>query len=157
MYCVRVSPYILLADTGSCTNRDLRLCLGAFRTSEEMVYVDTHEPSLGAKRAKLPLQYASKIKSLPKHPTHDALFDKKYMKLFGARPIAICTFALFYLTLIFLTFWKYFMLYFTTLVYQTMEYCAGSDASLYQQLFMEVRDKYRYNIPVNTDGSQCGN
>ena len=38
-------------------NQDLRLCLGAFRTSL----------SLGARHAKLSLQYASKIKSLPKH------------------------------------------------------------------------------------------
>ena len=39
-------------------------------------------------------QYASKIKSLPKHPTHDAVFDNKYMKLFDARPNAMCAFAL---------------------------------------------------------------
>ena len=75
--------------------QDRRLCLGAFRTSPvESLYVDAREPCLGAKRAKLSLQYASKIKSLPKHPTHNAVFDNKYMKLFDARPNAIRTFGL---------------------------------------------------------------
>ena len=36
----------------------------------------------------------NKIKSLPKHSTHDAGFDYKYMKLFDARPNAIHTFGL---------------------------------------------------------------
>ena len=50
-------------------NQGLRLCLGAFRISPvESFYVDAHEPSLGATRAKLSLQHASKVNSLPKHP-----------------------------------------------------------------------------------------
>ena len=70
------------------------LRLGAFRTSPvESLYVDAHEPCLGSRRAKLSLQYASKIRSLPKHPTHDAVFNK-YMKLFDAKPNAIRTFGL---------------------------------------------------------------
>ena len=36
------------------------------------------------------LQYASKIRSLPKHLTH----DNKYVKLFDARSNAVCTFGL---------------------------------------------------------------
>ena len=76
-------------------NLGLRLYLGAFRTSPvESLYVDAHEPCLGARRAKLSLQYASKIKSLPKHPAHNAVFDNKYMKLFDARPSAIGTLGL---------------------------------------------------------------
>ena len=31
------------------------------------------------------------------------------------------------------------------------------DASVYQQLFMEIRDRYRDHIPVYTDGSRDGN
>ena len=58
------------------------------------MYVDAHELCLGARRAKLALQYASKIKSLPKHPAHNAVFDNKDMKLFDARPNAIRTFGL---------------------------------------------------------------
>ena len=76
-------------------NQGLKLCLGAFRTSPvESLYVDAHEPCLGARRAKLSLQYASKIKSLPKHPAYNTVFDNKYMKLFDARPNAIRTFGL---------------------------------------------------------------
>ena len=48
-----------------------------------------HEPSLGARLAKLSL-----IKSLPKHPMHDAVFNNKYMMLFEARPNVIRTFGL---------------------------------------------------------------
>ena len=44
-------------------NQGLRICFGAFRTSPvESLYVDEHEPCLGARRAKLSLQCASKIK-----------------------------------------------------------------------------------------------
>ena len=76
-------------------NQGLRLCLGAFRTSPvESLYVDAHEPSLGARRAKLYLQYATRIKSLPNHPAHNAVFDNTYMKLFDARPSAIPIFGL---------------------------------------------------------------
>ena len=42
-------------------NQDLRFCLGAFRTSHvESLYVDAHEPRVGARRAKLSLQYVSR-------------------------------------------------------------------------------------------------
>ena len=76
-------------------NQGHRLCLGAFRTSPvESLYVDANEPCFGARRATLSLHYASKITSLPKHPTHDAVFDYKYMKLFDARPNVIRTFGL---------------------------------------------------------------
>ena len=76
-------------------NPGLRLCLAAFRTAPvESLYVNAHGPCLGARRAKLSLPYASKIKSLLKHPAHNALFDNKYMKLFDARPNAIRTFGL---------------------------------------------------------------
>ena len=93
-------------------NQGLRLCLGAFRTSPlESLYVDAHEPCLGARRAKLSLQYASKIKSLPKHPTltHDAVFDNKYMKLFDARPngLRIKQFLTASNSCFFQTFWKH--------------------------------------------------
>ena len=32
-----------------------------------------------------------------------------------------------------------------------------TDASIYQELFMEIRDRYRDCIPVSTDGSRDGN
>ena len=58
------------------------------------MYIDAHEPSLGASRAKYSLQYSSKIKSLPKYETHNAVFGTKYMKLLDTRPNAIRTFDL---------------------------------------------------------------
>ena len=47
-------------------------------------------------------------------------------------------------------------------MYQTTEDCARSlhpkkdrtDASVYQQLFMEICDRYRDYVPVYTDGSR---
>ena len=90
MHCVRFTCRCWILY-----NQGLKLCFGAFRTSlVESLYVDAHEPSLGARRTKLCLQYASKIKSLPKHPAHDAVFDNKSLKLFEARPNAISTFGL---------------------------------------------------------------
>ena len=42
-------------------NQNLRVCLGAFRTSPvESLYVDAHEPCLGARRAELSLLYDSR-------------------------------------------------------------------------------------------------
>ena len=91
MYGSARKSYLQMLDP--IHNQELRLCLGAFRTSPvESLYVDAHEPCLGARRAKLSLQYASKITSLPKHPAHNAVFDNKYMKLFDATPNAIRTF-----------------------------------------------------------------
>ena len=154
-------------------NQGLRLCLGAFRTSPvESLYVDAHEPCLGARRAKLSLQYATKIKSLPKHPAHNAVFDNKYMKLFDARPNAIRTFGLRikqFLTASNIDFSdiletpSYFILppwcvkppkIVLDLVHLKKD---RTDASIYQQLFLEIRDKYRDYIPVYTDGSRDGN
>ena len=66
-------------------NQVLVLCVGAFGTSPvESMYVDAHQPCLGARCSKLSLQYA-----LPKHPACDSVFDNKYARLFDARPNAI--------------------------------------------------------------------
>ena len=90
------------------------------------------------------LQYASKIKSLPKHSTHDAVFDNKYMKLFDASPNAIRTFGQRikqFLTTSNIDFFRHFgntfIFCITTLVYWTTENCAGlqkdcTDASVYK-------------------------
>ena len=135
-------------------NQGLRLCFRAFRTSPvESLYVDAHEPCLGARRAKLSLQYASKIKSLPKHPAHNEVFDNKYMKLFGARPGTIRTFGLrikHFLTASNIElsdiFGNTFLFYHTTLVYQTSEDCAGFGAS-------EKRSNRCINIPAAFHGN----
>ena len=117
-------------------NQGLRLCLGAFRTSPvESLYVEAHEPSLGARRAKLSLQYATKIKFLPKHPTYDVVFDNKYVKLFDARPNVIRTvgfhikpFLIASSIEFFRHFGNTFIFCVTTLAYRTIDDCAGSGA-----------------------------
>ena len=70
---------------GPVHNQGRRLCHGAFRNSPVgSLYVDAHEPCLGARRAKISLQFASKIWSLCKHSTHDAVFDNKRMEFDAA-------------------------------------------------------------------------
>ena len=153
-------------------NQGLKLCLGAFRTSVESLYVDAHESCLGARRAKLSLQYASKIKLLPKHPAHNAVFDNKYMKLFDARPNAICTFGLRIKQFLTASNIDFSDISETPSYLVLPPWCIKppkivldlvhlkkdrTDTSVYQQLFMEIRDRYRDHIPVYTDGSRDGN
>ena len=66
----------------------LRLCLGEFRSSPvESLYVDAHELC----KAISSVCFHDQV---TKHPIHDSVFDNKYMKLFDARPNALCTFDL---------------------------------------------------------------
>ena len=52
VYRSAVKSYLQMLDR--VHNQGLRLCLGAFRTSPvKSLYVDAHEPCLGARRAKL--------------------------------------------------------------------------------------------------------
>ena len=99
----------------------------------------------------------SKMKSLPKHSTHNAVFDNKYMKLFDARPKAIRTFGLRikpFLTASHIDFSdilekpSYFVLppkFVLDLLHLKKD---RTDAFIYQQLFMDIRDRYRGYIPV---------
>ena len=89
------------------------------------------------------------------------MFDNRYTKFFDARPNAIRTFCLRikqFLTAsnidfpdILKTQSSNIMLY---LVHLKKDH---TDASVYQQLFMEILDRYRDYIPVYTDGSWDGN
>ena len=131
-----------------------------------------HEPSLGARRAKLSLQYATKIKSLSNHPAHNAVFDNKYMKLFDARPNAIRTFGLHIKQFLTASNIELCDILETRSYYISPPWCIKppkivldlvhlkndrTDASIYQQLCMEIRDRYRDYIPVYADGSRDGN
>ena len=119
----------------------------------ESLYVDAHEPSLDARRAKLSLRYASKIKSLPKHPAHDAMLDNKYVKSFDARPNVIRTFGLRIKHLLIasnIDFFRHFRNTFifcvTTFIYQTTKNCAGFDASEERsRRFIYLSDAFRGN------------
>ena len=171
MYGSARKSYLQMLDP--IHNQGFRLCLGAFRTSPvESLYVDAHEPSLGARRAKLSLQYASKIKSLPNHPAHNAVFHNTYMKLFYARPSAIPTFGLCIKQFLTASNIHFSEILETPSYFISPPWCIKppkivldlvhlkkdrTDASIYQQLFMQIRDRYRDYIPVYTDGSRDGN
>ena len=122
---------------------------------------------LGATCAKLSLQHATKIKSLPKHPTHDAVFDIKYMKLFGARPNVFHSFGLHikqFLTASNIDFSGIHILFdhlgvllpniVLGLVHQKKDH---KYASISKQLFMEIQNRYHNYIAIYTDRSQEGN
>ena len=55
----------------------------------ESLYVEANEPSLYLRREKLALQFISKIKSNPKNPVHDIVFNAKYSHLYDRKPTAI--------------------------------------------------------------------
>ena len=171
MYGSARKSYLQMLD--HVHNQGIRLCLGAYRTSPVVsLYVDAHEPCLGARHAKVYLQYASNIKSLPKHPTHDTVFDNKYMKLFDSKPNANCTFGLHIKQFFTASNIEFSDILETTSYFVLPPWCIKppkivldlvhlkkdcTDAYVYQQLFMEIRDRYRDHIPVYTDGSRDGN
>lgn len=76
-------------------NQGLRLALGAFRTSPvESLYVEANEPSLYLRREKLALQFVLKMKSNPKNPVHDSVFNPKYENVYDRKPTAVKPFGL---------------------------------------------------------------
>ena len=71
-------------------HQGLRICLGAFRTSPtESLYVEAGEPSLKNRRKKLTMNYALKLKSNPKNPAHDCVFNPKFVEEFENSPMVI--------------------------------------------------------------------
>ncbi|GFO26432.1 Pol-like protein [Plakobranchus ocellatus] len=54
----------------------LRIALGAFRTTPiKSLYAEAGEPSLEHRRMKLAFNYVLKLKSLPRNPCHDVVFE----------------------------------------------------------------------------------
>ena len=70
-------------------HQDLRIALGAFRTSPaQSLYIEAHEPSLTTRRLKLSLNYVLKLKSLQKtqpivvfEPENTKLFEESESKV----------------------------------------------------------------------------
>ncbi|GFN96900.1 ribonuclease hi [Plakobranchus ocellatus] len=57
-------------------HRGLRIALGAFRTTPiNSLYAEAGEPSLEHRRMKLAFNYVLKLKSLPRNPCHDVVFE----------------------------------------------------------------------------------
>ncbi len=68
-------------------NQGLRLCLGAFRTSNaQSLYAEANEPSLHDRRQKLSLQYAIKLHYNPVNPTYNTVFHRNSETMFAAKP-----------------------------------------------------------------------
>ena len=81
------------------TDTDLRLALGAFRTSPvESLYLEAEEPSLYLRREKIALQYAIRLAANPSNPTFKVTFPPHILQditdLYDNKPNAIRTFGL---------------------------------------------------------------
>jgi hypothetical protein len=60
-------------------NQGIRMCLGVFPTSPtKSLYVEANEPSLKNRRIKLSLQYIIKLRSNPKQPSYNCVFNPKF-------------------------------------------------------------------------------
>jgi ribonuclease HI len=85
--------YIKKLDT--IHHQGLRLVLGAFRTSPiQSLYAEANEPSLYIRRRKLAMQYFIKLKSNPKNPTYNVVFNPSFKELFLRKPRVIPPFSL---------------------------------------------------------------
>ncbi|GFN94478.1 ribonuclease hi [Plakobranchus ocellatus] len=63
-------------DHSTLDHLGLRIALGAFRTSLiKSLYAEAGEPSLDDRRMKLAFNYVLKLKSLPRNPCHDVVFE----------------------------------------------------------------------------------
>ena len=112
-----------------------------------------------------------RLKSLPKHLTHNPTFDNKYMKLFDARPNAIRTFGLRIKQFLTASNIDYSDILETPSYFVLPPWCIGppkivldlvhlenvrTDACVYKQLFIEIEDRCSDYIPDYTEGSQDG-
>ncbi len=71
-------------------HQGLRLCLGAFRTSNaQSLYTEANEPSLHDRRQKLSLQYAIKLHSNQANPAYTTVFHRQFEPMFAAKPSII--------------------------------------------------------------------
>jgi ribonuclease HI len=85
--------YIKKLDT--IHHQGLRLALGAFRTSPvQSLYVEANESPLHLRRRKLAMQYFIKLKSNPRNPTYNVVFNPSYKELFLRKPRVIPPFSL---------------------------------------------------------------
>ena len=85
--------YLKRLDT--VQNQGLRICLGAFKTSPiDSLHVEANETPMHLRRTKLALQYALKIKSTPKNPVYETIFDPNYENLYQNKPNTIPSFGI---------------------------------------------------------------
>ncbi|GFN91189.1 ribonuclease hi [Plakobranchus ocellatus] len=71
--------YYSVTDLYRLFREGLRIALGAFRTSPiKSLYAEAGEPSLEHRRIKLACNYVLKLKSLPRNPCHEVVFEDLY-------------------------------------------------------------------------------
>ena len=76
-------------------NQSLKLCLGAFRTSQtDSLQVEARESSLALRRQKLSLQYLFKMKANTVNPASKCTFDFLHKNVFDSRPNLIAPFGI---------------------------------------------------------------
>ena len=95
VYGAARKSYICMLDP--IQNHALRLCLGAFRTSPvESLQAQANEPSLASRRNRLAVLYALKIRSNPKNPTFENIFNHRdiYKLAFERKTKTIPTFGI---------------------------------------------------------------
>ena len=64
-------------------NHEIRLALGAFRTSPDAsIYVEADKASLYYRREKLSLQYAIRLVADPSNPAHEVTLPPNYVALY---------------------------------------------------------------------------
>ena len=90
------SPILAVLDT--VHHQELRLALGAFRTSPVETYVEADEPSLYLRREKLALQYAIRLAAYPSNPAYEITFpphiSEDIVNLYENKPNVIKSFGL---------------------------------------------------------------
>ena len=149
-------PQVLLADIGPH-------CLGALN-----FYVDAHKPSLGDKRAKLSLQYSSKIKLLLKYSIHIAVYEFIWCKTECCPHFLLSHQAVFnyFQDWIFHTFWKRLniLLYpvgvsnHRILLEMVHLKKNRTNAAIYSKLFMDIQVRRLYSCLCKwfTEWELCG-
>ena len=150
-------------------HQGLRISLGAFRTSPvESLYVETGEPSLKTRRKKLSMNYVLKLKSNPKNPAYDCVFNPKSVEDFENNPSVIPPLSLRArkymqeadidikqigeVTLCDIPPWNLHEpeVYLELSTYKKSE----TSAAIYQQHLNELLDTFKYFKCIYTDGSK---
>ena len=77
------APEYALKLLDTIHHQGLRIALGAFRTSPvKSLYVEAEETSLKHRRIKLSMNYLLKLKSLPENPAYDCVFNGSPSEIF---------------------------------------------------------------------------
>ena len=157
-----------LAKLDLVHNQGRRLSWGAFRPSPvESLYVEAHEPPLEIRRDKLALQYVLKLKTNPKNPAYDVVFNPKHQELYKDKESATDSFGIHCKKL-----WKEAKIDVGEIVINSIpdvpiwdsepvtvdftlsEFDKSSTSTVFKSRFNEVKQKYLDFCHIYTDGSK---